>query len=173
MPTSQVVVVEGLNVTACSARYEIKGVRAHPSYVVAGSSYPELRHPSRRRRARRERKKPDWGNGGHGAHGTRAGRAPDNPRGPDGGTGEGARASTCGCRPDSARRLWNVAASWLRRSGIWSAFSLAFAQNQNSTALWQKRSAFRKILTLNCLRPPYKSAGYLTGYPCDILIHNL
>jgi len=34
-------------------------------------------------------------------------------------------------------------------------FLLAFLQKENSTALWEKRSAFRKILTLNCPRPPY------------------
>ena len=92
-------------------------------------------HPSPRRRARRQRKKPDWGNSGHGAYKARAGRAPASPRGPDRGTGKGARASTCGCRPDSARRLGSVASNWLHRSRILLAFLLAFSQKQNSSAL--------------------------------------
>jgi len=143
------------------ARYGIEGVGVVTSTVLHPASTPWLGHLSPRRRARRQRKQPDWGNGGHGAHGTRAGRAPASPRGPDGETDEGARASTCGCRPDSARRLGGVAANWLCRSRISSAFSLAFsqkqnssAQKQNSSALLAKRSAFRKTLTLNCPRPP-------------------
>ena len=117
------------------ARYEIEGVGVASSKVLPPAYRKWLGHIRPRKRARRQRKKPDWGNGGHGPHGTRAGRAPARPRGHNGGEVDGARASTCGCCPDSAGRLGRVDANWLCRSRISSAFCWLSSKNKNSAAL--------------------------------------